>query len=283
MINQIDIKYFIEVAKTGHLTRASERLGITQPALSHCLRRIEDELKASLFVRSKKGMTLTRSGELLLQSSQNLIQSWDDIFKSIQSESAEAKGLIKFGSHSAVAQYTLPLFLGQFLKSYPKIHIELNHGLSRHMTEHVVSSQLDVAIAVNPVAHPDLIIKEIYKDEVSLWRSKKCLNRDVLITEPNLLQTQDIISKMNKRGFEFQRTIESPSLEVIANLVSHGVGCGILPERVLKAFDIHKYEKIKDSPVFSDRVCLVYKSEFRKTERGRVFIDAVINSLKGPA
>ncbi len=279
MINQTDLKYFIELTKTQHLTRASERLGITQPALSHCIKRLEVELKTLLFVRSKKGMKLTKAGELLLQSSQNLIQSWDQLLKVVHADSQEAVGIIKLGCHSAVAQFTLPQFLGDFLKSYPNIELQLTHGLSRHMTEQVVSSQLDVAFAVNPLAHPDLIIKEIFKDEVSLWRSKKCLNPDVLITEPNLLQTQDIISKMNKRGLKFNRIIESSSLEVIANLVSHGVGCGILPERVLKAFDIHKYEKIKDSPVFHDRICLVYKSEFRKTERGRVLIEAILKKL----
>lgn len=101
------------------------------------------------------------------------------------------------------------------------------------------------------------------------------MNPDVLICEPNLLQTQDIISKLSKKGILFKRIIESSNLELIANLVSHGVGCGVLPERVLQAFELQKYEKIKDSPVFSDRVCLVYKSEFRKTERGRLFIERI--------
>jgi DNA-binding transcriptional LysR family regulator len=279
MINQADIKYFIELTKTQHLTRAAERLGITQPALSHCIKRIENELNTTLFLRSKKGMALTSAGQLLLKSSQNLIQSWDQLLSRVHDEEKIPKGLIRFGCHSAVAQYILPLFMKDFLKQYPRIDFELQHGLSRYMTEQVVSGVLDMAVAVNPIENPDLIIKEIYKDEVCLWKSKSCINIDVLICEPNLLQTKNIIEKMRKRKIEFSRIIESPSLEVIANLVSHGAGCGILPERVLNFFDVHKHEKIKDSPIFFDRICLVYKREFKNTLRGRILIDFLIKKL----
>ncbi len=279
MINQSDIKYFIELTKTQHLTRASERLGITQPALSHCIKRIENELKTTLFIRSKKGMTLTIAGHLFLNSSQSLIQSWDQLLLRVHDEEKKPQGLIRLGCHSAVAQYTLPLFMSDFLKEYSEINFTLSHGLSRLMTEQVVSGTIDIAIAVNPIPNADLIIKEIYKDEICLWRTKNCKNSDILICEPNLLQTQNIVEKMRKRKIEFKRIIESSSLEVVANLVSHGVGYGILPERVLKSFEIHKYEKIKESPAFIDRICLVYKREFVSRARGRVFVDYLLTKL----
>ena len=69
MINSDDLKYFIELAKTQHVTRASERLGISQPALSHCINRLETEMGCDLFIRSKKGVTLNANGQRLFQSS----------------------------------------------------------------------------------------------------------------------------------------------------------------------------------------------------------------------
>ena len=279
MINQADLKYFLELSQTLHLTRASERLGITQPALSHCLKRLENELNCDLFTRSKKGVQLTAAGEKLKSSAGELIQQWESLKQNISNETHQAQGFIKLGVHSAVAQYTLPQFLGNFLKNNSEVEVQLTHGLSRHMTEQVISSNLDVAIAVNPVAHPDLIIKEICRDEVCLWKTKNCINDDILILEPGLLQTQDILLKLNKKGANFKRKIECSSLEVIAQLVAHGVGCGILPERVLHSFEQGKYEKIKGAPQFSDRICLVYKQEFRKLKRGQLFIESVISSF----
>ena len=279
MINQTDLKYFLELSRTLHVSRAAERLGVTQPALSHCLKRIEHETKLSLFIRTKKGLFLTDAGRRLSDRAEELIQKWDDVLLAAQNEVQKVAGLIRFGCHPAVAQYTLPLFLADFLKQYPELTLQLSHGLSRHMAEDVISQKLDAAFVVNPVPHLDLIIKEISRDRVTIWKSKNCVNRDVLIVEPSLLQTQELQRKLQKKNIQFSRIIESSSLEVIAQLTINGVGCGILPERVVKAFGEHGIQALKDAPEFHDRMCLVYKTEFRKSRRGQALIETVSAKL----
>ena len=279
MINQNDLKYFIELSRTLHVSRAAERLGMTQPALSHCLKRIEQETKLALFIRTKKGLFLTDAGRRLADRAEELIQKWDDVLLAAQNEVQKVAGLIRFGSHPAVAQYTLPFFLAAFLKQYPELTLQLSHGLSRHMAEDVISQKLDAAFVVNPVPHLDLIIKEISRDRVTIWKAKNCINCDVLIVEPSLLQTQELQRKLQKKNNQFSRIIESSSLEVIAQLVISGVGCGILPERVVKAFGGDQIQALKDAPEFHDRMCLVYKSEFRKSRRGQALIETVSAKL----
>ncbi len=279
MINPEAIKYFIELAKTQHMSRAAERLGVTQPTLSHSLKRLEDELGHLLFLRSKKGLSLTPAGQNLFEKSQELLQSWESVLNSVNEEVSVAKGRIRLGCHTAVAQYTLPLFLPALLKNYPDLKISLTHGLSRHMTEMVVSSQLDVAFAVNPNRHPDLIIKELARDKVTIWVPQACANPDILLMEPSLNQSQDILSKLEKKGLHFKRTIESSSLEVIAQLLNAGVGYAILPERVVKALSNIKVHPLRDAPVFEDKICVVYKPEFRKLKRGEIFLQELMNAF----
>lgn len=279
MISQTDLKYFIELSQTLHLTRAAERLAVTQPTLSHSLKRLENEIGCELFVRSKKGLTLTSAGERLKDSASDLLLKWEEVKKNAQSEVEVEQGLIRLGCHTAVAQYVFKQFLPQFLKKYPNIQIKLQHGLSRHMTEQVISSNIDVAFAVNPIEHPDLIIKELCRDEVALWKSKGCINEDVLFIDSNLVQALDIFSKLQKKGHYFKRIIESTSLEVIADMVASRAGYGIVPSRVINEFQQDKLERIKDSPVFHDRICLVYKNEFRKLKRGEAFIKTIKDSL----
>lgn len=274
MISSSDIKYFIELAKAKHVSRAAERLGITQPALSYCLNRIEDELGATLFLRSKKGLELTAAGSRFFQEAQVLEQQWEIVKQSVHDEVSAPQGTIRLGCHSAVAQYTLPGFLPKFLKDHPKIRFYLSHGLSRHMTEEVISSKIDVALAVNPISHPDLVIKEICKDEVTIWKAKNCLNPKLLMLEPSLMQSQDIMKKLSRNDLTFDNFLESASLEVIAQLLISGTGCAILPERVVRAYtDKTNIEQIKNTPTFSDRICLVYKPNFKKTRRGQVFLE----------
>ena len=240
MISQTDLKYFIELSKTLHLTRAAERLAVTQPTLSHSLKRLETEVGCELFIRSKKGLALTSAGEKLKSSAGDLLYRWEEIKGSALSEVNTEQGIIKLGCHTAVAQYILKDVLPQFLKSYPEILVQLVHGLSRYMTEQVISSALDVAFAVNPIQHPDLIIKEICQDEVCLWKSKNCLNDDVLFVDTNLVQSQNILAKLQKKGLKFKRVIESTSLEVIYSMVANGAGYGIVPARVIKQFAFDK-------------------------------------------
>ncbi len=279
MINQTDLKYFIEIVNTLHVSRAAERLGVTQPTLSHCLKRLEEEIGFELFLRSKKGLTLTAAGLRLSEQANELVAKWDDLLRVTQNEVESVSGMIRFGCHSAVAQYTLSKFMGAFLKKYPDIKIQFAHGLSRHMTEDVISGKLDIAFAVNPVAHPDLIIKEVTSDRVTLWKSRQCVNNEVLMIEPSLLQTQDILRKLAKKGFVFKRVIESPSLEVIAQLVNSAVGCGIVPEKVMKAISDGSVIALKDAPEFSDRICLIYKHEFRRLKKGHALVAAILESF----
>ena len=279
MINPESIKYFIELAKTQHMSRAAERLGVTQPTLSHSLKRLEDELGHFLFLRSKRGLTLTPAGQRLFEKSQELQQCWESVLNSVDEEVSAVRGRIRLGCHTAVAQYTLPLFLPALLKNYPDLKIVLNHGLSRHMTEMVVSSQLDVAFAVNPQRHPDLIIKELARDRVTIWVPQACANPDILLMEPSLNQSQDILSKLEKKGLHFKRTIESSSLEVIAQLLNAGTGYAILPERVVKALSNIKVHALREAPVFEDKICVVYKPEFRKLKRGEIFLQELVESF----
>jgi LysR family transcriptional regulator, cell division regulator len=278
MVKADDLKYFIELAKTLHVTRAAERLGISQPALSHCITRLETEMGCQLFNRSKKGVTLNSSGKKLFKASENLLRDWENLKKVITDENTQPQGRINFGSHTAVTQFTVPLFLERFLRLYPDIEIKLSHGLSRHMTEAVISQKLDCAIVVNPVENLDLIIKPLCTDEVTLWKSKNCQNSDVLIIEPELLQSQDILKRLEKKGIRFKRHIESSSLEIIANLIVHGVGYGIAPTRIMKTFSNNNIDRIKDAPVFKDQICLVHRPEFRKIKRGQVWIDSILET-----
>lgn len=275
MIDQSDLTYFVEIARAQNVSRAAERLGLSQPALSHCMKRLENALDCELFLRSKKGITLTSSGERLLEHAEKIISDWQMLKSAVKNETNQAQGQIRLGIHTAVAQYALPPFLSKFLQTYSEIEVSVHHGLSRHISESVVSKKLDVGIVVNPVENPDLIIRPMCTDEVAVWKSKDCKNLDVLILEPDLVQTQEIVSKLKKQKIEFKRKLTSSSLEVIANLIVSGAGIGIAPTRVMRSVHSDSLHRIKDAPTFQDKICLVFRPEFRKLARGKAFIESV--------
>jgi len=137
----------------------------------------------------------------------------------------------------------------------------LLHDHSRKITESVISQDCDWGIVVNPVAHPDLVIKELARDEVTLWKGRGAVNEDVLIIDPEIKQTDEILKKLKKNPL--QRRIFSSNLEVITALVAEGAGVGILPERVVGIGNRDFQRWSTSAPVYHDRICLIYRVEAR--------------------
>lgn len=233
----------------------------------------------NLFHRSKQGVQLTLAGERFLASSLSLIDAWERAATSARNTNLKAEGRLKLGCHPSVARYTLPAFLGPLMTENSGLEVHLTHDLSRHISEKVISWELDFGIVVNPPHHPDLVIKEICQDTVSLWAKKGCAESDILICDPDLLQVQSIMSKLKKRKTPFKRTIHSSNLEVIATLVASGCGVGILPERVMRSNENDEVTKVLDSPFFKDRICLIYRAGTQESLAAKKFIKAVSSGL----
>ena len=136
---------------------------------------------------------------------------------------------------------------------------------------------------VNPVKHPDLVIRELCQDEVGFWVAKKPTeaqnpnsDKSTLICDPNLQQTQKLLMDLAKKKIHFKRKIYSSNLEVITDLTMEGAGVGILPRRVATRHKSFGLQPIKGSyPTFKDRVCLVYRSDAQKTRARNVILKSI--------
>ena len=279
--NANDLTFFIEVANTGNLSRAAERLGVSQPALSQAMKRLEESFESQLLLRSKSGVVLTKAGEKLNHEARALLEYWLNLKEESMKDEEQVRGIYRLGIHSSVALYTLPAFGAEVLQQFPSLELRLEHDLSRKITESVISFKLDFGIVVNPVEHPDLIIKELFKDEVAFYCAKKISeeNRSVLISEPDLLQTQELLSKVKTKNKEFLRTVTSSNLEVIKSMVLSGTGVGILPGRVVGK-EASKVDVLAGFPKFKDRICLVFRHDLQKSKAARSLGNAIFDRLK---
>ena len=277
-----DIRYFLEVSQTLNISRASERLGITQPSLSLAVQRLETALGSKLLVRTKGGVQLTPQGQKFTNHARGLLQDWESIRSEALNLQTEVTGQYTIGCHPSVAMYTLPFFLPKLLEKHPGLQVSLKHDLSRKITEDVISFKLDFGIVVNPVQHPDLVIQKLLSDEVTFWTSNQPsknqdLNSDqaVLIADPELLQSQTLMKKAERQGLKFARSIGSSNLEVITSLVASKAGIAILPQRVATRVKTYKLKKVETKMVFADSICLVYRADMQKTEAAKTIIKEI--------
>lgn len=273
-----DLEYFLEITKMKNLSRAADRLGITQPSLSLSLQRLEHVVGTQLCIRSKTGIRLTQAGRNLGDKIQIFLDEWSKLKSSVKDEAFAVQGRFSLGVHPSVAIYSLKYFLPELFKSHPGIEVQLIHDLSRKITEQIISARIDLGIVINPVRHPDLVIRQMFTDTVGLWRSKdlSAANKDVLIYDPDLRQSQTILEKLNRKGTAFRRHIHSSNLEVINSLLRAGTGYAILPARVAKESGGGTDTLVCEPqwPTFSDRICLVYRLDTPKTAGFKTLLEA---------
>jgi len=274
-----DLTYFLEIAHAGNLTHAANRLGVSQPSLTLAMQRLEQSVGTDLFIRSRQGVKLTKAGDRLLLEARKLMSQWEELRQSTLESMNEIRGRFVIGAHPSVSRYSLPLFLPEILTEHQQLEIELTHDLSRNITHKVLAMEVDIGIVVNPEPHPDLVMKSLCEDVVTLWKGKSLKNTKVLVCEPSLLQTQKIQSKLARAGFEFDRVIQSGNLEVIARLTDTGVGMGILPTRVAEA-ESKDLTPVKNAPVLKDIIQLIYRVENRQVRAIQALSQAIQEGFK---
>lgn len=263
MINSNDLKSFIITAKNLHLTKAAKELGISQPALSHCIKRIETELSSALFLRRKDGLILTKAGELLLSRGQNIIAELESVANLLQTGQDARLETLSIGMHASVASYLLP----SLMKEQKNISLQFKFGLSREVNQWIQEGKIDCGIVINPYPHPNLIIQPLAKDQFNLWVHKKAINRDRIFINSDLHQTHTLMRQLDKKDIRFSEIIEMPNLELIAKLVYEGMGVGVLPEKVIKNFHPTETKLYSgDIKPFIDQIAFVYSEENRKNE-----------------
>lgn len=139
-------RIFYIVAKHKHMTRASEELHISQPAISQSIKKLEEQLDGTLFIRSNKGMELTNEGKMFydyVKGALELINNAENEFTSFKDLS---KGEIKIGASTTITKIILMDSLKEFHKDYPNIEISITNDLTSNLIIDLNKGKLDFVI-----------------------------------------------------------------------------------------------------------------------------------------
>lgn len=146
------LRYFVEVAKTGNLSQAAERLGRSPSALSMMLKQFEEHLGAPLFETDRKS-NLTLLGEFVLKESLRDLEQLDRTFASIQQFAHTPSGLIRIAAVPSASTSILPPLIARFQSDYSKVSIELSDADSLTVMADLTAQKIDFGIVSN---HTDL-------------------------------------------------------------------------------------------------------------------------------
>ncbi|MGE0764467.1 MAG: LysR family transcriptional regulator [Bdellovibrionales bacterium] len=270
-----DIENFVATVGSRTIMEAARKIGISQPALSESLKRLESDIGAVVFYRSRTGIQLTPSGKLFLSRADRVLDALGSL------ELSEGEGhifsgkTITIGCHAAVAQYAIPKTLAYIARAAPDYKVEIRHDLSRNIQLEIQRGNIDVGIIINPVEVPDIVIKKIASDIVRVWSCKNSFDKSTIICNSALLQTQHILRRWKDKP---SRIINTDSLELICRLTNEALGFGIIPQRALDliGFDLKANNSI---PSYHDQICLVHRPEFGANKSEALVCEAIKAAL----
>ncbi|GAA4445777.1 LysR family transcriptional regulator [Novipirellula rosea] len=234
------LTHFLKIAQTENITRAAEELGLSQPAVSRSLQRLEEEIGQPLFERQSRKMVLTDAGELLVSRARQIMSIIDDTLSEITDDGQS--GRIRLGAIPTIAPYFLPGLLHHFTSAFPKARLLVQEEPTQSLLQRLTQGELDLAILALPIPAKYLEIDTLFEEELllvmpqghPLSQKKQIKLADiqtlpfVLLDEAHCL-SDNIVSFCRQRSFQPVSMEKTSQLAMVQELVTLGHGISMVP------------------------------------------------------
>lgn len=249
-LNLRQLKVFYFVAKHLSVTRAAEKLSVTQPAVTKQIDALERYCTVRLFSRTSRGLELTAAGQMLYAFVERAMLAVFEAEKSIVALRGHFESILRLGTTSTISHSMLPRLIVEHQRLHPTTYIWLAVGSSRAIVDDVVSDKLDLAI-VGRVPYPDSVTVLPFPrsrgDElvVALSRhhrlaNQPCLRLEDVCEEPLILREEGSSSRTvlmehaHREGVNLNAVLESSSPQSIVSLVKGGAAVSILTRLLIQ-------------------------------------------------
>jgi DNA-binding transcriptional LysR family regulator len=253
-INSSQLEAFSTLARTGNFTRAGKQIGITQSALSQRIFNLESELRATLLIRGKTGISLTEAGKQLLRYCQTQEQFESELLSEFHAthshdsglsrnhagtrSSAMIGGILRVGGYSSVMRSVFIPKISSLLKKHPTIQ---SHLLTRELSELpalLKSGEIDYIILDRKLENEDLDSIQIGEEEHVLVEARDYKNGEIYLdhdaedeTTANYLSSLTG-EKTNRRTLKYKRVFLDDVYGIVDG-VKMGLGKGVLPKHLI--------------------------------------------------
>lgn len=235
------LRYFLKVAEERNFTHAAQQLGMTQPALSRSIAKLEEELGQPLFERQTRILTLTDAGQRLLARAERIIAFADDAVAELADDGET--GVVRVGAIPTIAPYLLPRVLQIFRAKAPQSQIIVTEETTDKLLQRCSHGEVDLALVAAPIAAAHLEVIPLFEEELLLVsRNKHPLTQRkqitmsdlhgypfVLLEETHCL-THTVVSFCRQRTFQPVSVERTSQLTTVLELVALDHGISLIPD-----------------------------------------------------
>jgi len=228
------------VADVGSLTRAGDRLHLTQSALSHQLRDIESRLGVALFRRAGKRLVLTPAGDRLLASATDVLERLERAEHEVREIGRDRAGTLRITTECYTCYHCLPPLLLHYRRRFPRVEVRIDVPATHHPVEMLLAGKIDLGLMSTPVRDRRLVSRRVFDDELVLITSRHHrftqqprvrlaqMRDETLFIYPPKAESGPLQNVLIPAGAVPARIEEVQLTEAITELVKAGLGVAIL-------------------------------------------------------
>lgn len=232
------IRYFVQIAELGSITRAAQHLRVAQPALSRHMHALEEELGVTLLVRLPRGVRLTTPGRQFLEHCQRVLRELGRAQDELRSGSATAQGRVIFGVSPTTGPLLLPGVVERMRRQCPQIRLKVVDGFSNQLYDWLQAGRADVAVLTNPVQSRTIRVTPLISEPVVvLARAQQRAARRFMtvaeLTRTPVVSTEAIRiiadEQLQRHRAQVNVEAEIDAVEAIRRLVLRGTSLTLMP------------------------------------------------------
>ncbi len=237
------LRAFVALARNRSFTLAAKELFLTQSAISHAIKALENDLGCRLLDRAGRRVVLTSAGERLLRHAEAILREMEMARSGVEEVTREGHGRLRLGASTTACQHLLPPVLRDFRQRFPRCVIRIEPGDHGHQLELLRAGHVDLSLIIEPPASTqhEFAFMPVFEDELRFlvppshpWVALGQAPREAIGTETLVLYNKTsytfrLVSEyFRAEGIALNNAIELGSMEAIKELVKIGIGAGVL-------------------------------------------------------
>ena len=235
-----ELRSFLVLAEQLHFGRSAYLLHISQPALSKQIKGLEEKIGGPLLLRSRRDVRLTTAGTLLYSEARRIVRDLDSLFDAAQSAVRGEAGRLRVAVGIATVHSLVPPALRKFREAHPRVEIQIGDMSTPGQIEALLAGEVDVGFLRLPVRSPQLAVKRILKEQLTIAASNSfrgALKLENIAAEAFIMISREVsttyfdhcIRLCGLAGFSPRVVQEARDMFTLLNLVRAGMGVALAP------------------------------------------------------
>jgi DNA-binding transcriptional LysR family regulator len=251
MVDIQKIETFLLAAENLSLSEAAKQLHLSQPAISHHIKTLEQELDVSLFIRSNTGLQLTEAGRLLLPWARRLLHDTNNLKEMMSSLHEDIAGELRISCSTTAGKYILPQLAARFCLRYPGIKVRILACGPEHAALNLLEGEAHIGVVSSEVSDASLESQKFFRDTITLivppdhrWALRKTIEPTEIIEEKIIMREETagtrrvVLTELAKHDIsldDLKVFMEVGNAEAIVGTVAAGYGISFVSTMAVSA------------------------------------------------